>query len=88
MVLVTVDLLDLLGHLDSLDLLESPAERSEHTNSQPSIHININGSNTFIKPREFRLCYEYCVYFVQGTPGSDGPPGRDGATGIKVTKAL
>lgn len=22
----------------------------------------------------------------QGNPGSDGPPGRDGATGIKVRK--
>lgn len=25
-----------------------------------------------------------CAVIQQGNPGSDGPPGRDGATGIKV----
>lgn len=26
----------------------------------------------------------YCAAIRQGNPGSDGPPGRDGATGVKV----
>lgn len=26
----------------------------------------------------------FCAVIRQGNPGSDGPPGRDGATGIKV----
>lgn len=26
----------------------------------------------------------FCLSVSQGTPGSDGPPGRDGAGGVKV----
>lgn len=83
--LATADLPDPSDPLDLQDLLERLVERSGLNIADNNIsYLSTCLTVGTMSGLRNDLCH-VCV--SQGTPGSDGPPGRDGSTGVKVRES-